>query len=131
MPEAAKCLVKAFFVRNTAKHFLEHPELWVLACDGAAENSGRGNAERARENRCSPGGIYCEVAITERAWPGVMEGAEEAGLRKQLDGFFGNSDLKWPGRQTAEEEVGVAATGTQQSLDTSGECGFSFASSAA
>ena len=120
MPEAAKCLVKAFFVGNTARHFLEHPELWVLACDGAAENSGRGNAERARENLCSPGGIYWEVAITKRAWPGVMEGAEEAGLRKQLDDFFGNSDVKWPGRQTAEEEVGVAATETPQLLDTSG-----------
>ena len=29
MPEAAKCLVKAFFVENTAKHFLEHLELWA------------------------------------------------------------------------------------------------------
>lgn len=113
MSEAAKCLVKAMFVGNTARHFLEHPELWVLACDGAAENSGRGNAERARENLCSPGGIYWEVAITKRAWPEVMDGAERAGLRKPLDDFFGNSDVKWP-----DDGVRVAATDMQ--LDTSG-----------
>ena len=46
--------------------------------------------------------------------------SEEAGLRKQLDDFFGNSDVKWPGTQTAVEEEGVAATETQQLLDTSG-----------
>ena len=118
MSEAAKCLVKAFFVGNTARHFLEHPELLVLACDSAAENSRRVNAERARENLCSPGEIYWEVAITTRTWPGVMDGAEKAGLRKQLDDFFGNSDVKWPGTQTAVEEERVAATETP--LDASG-----------
>ena len=71
MPEAAKCLVnfqvKAFFLGNTLRHFLEHPELWVLACYCAAKNSGRCNAERAGENLCCPGRIYWEVAIIKRA----------------------------------------------------------------
>ena len=108
IPEAAKCLVKSLFIGNAARHFEEHPELWVLACDGATENSGRGNADRARENLCAPGGLYHEVVITKSAWTEVMGGAEKANLSKPLDELFGNSKFNWPGTQTTENGTGVA-----------------------
>ena len=41
-------------------------------------------------------------------------------MHKQLDGFFGNCNVKWPRMQIAEEEEGVAATETPQLLDTIG-----------
>jgi hypothetical protein len=74
--EAVTCLIKALYAGNVARHLLEHPELWVVCCDGASENTGRGNPYLARQNLCGPGGIYMEVVVHKRAWPEVLDGAE-------------------------------------------------------
>ena len=33
------------------------------------------------------------------AWPGVIRGLEKAGLREEMDVFFGNKGFEWPCKQ--------------------------------
>ena len=112
--EAVTCLIKALYAGNVARHLLEHPELWVVCCDGASENTGRGNPFLARQNLCGPGGIYMEVVVHKKAWPEVLDGADKAGLLKPLDDLFENRSFKWP----TAAEVGAAVLDTP--LDTTG-----------
>ena len=93
-PEAAKCLAKTLFVGNAARHFIEHPEMWVIAPDGGCENCGLGSD--AREHFCGIGGIYWELVIKGRAWPETVNGAQNAGLFDALNDLFGNSCFSWP-----------------------------------
>lgn len=117
MTEAPKCLAKSMFVGNAAVHLLRHPEMWVFAVDGAAENSGRGLGTRARENLNTPGGIFYELVTTGRVWPAVIAEAQKAGLREPLDDFFQNSSFQWPGGESAK----LAEMSAEKSaLDTSG-----------
>ena len=93
-PEAAKCLAKSLIVGNAARHFIEHPEMWVIAPDGGYENCGFGLD--AREHFCGVGGIYWELVISGRAWPEAVNGAQKAGLLDALNDLFGNSGFSWP-----------------------------------
>ena len=93
-PEAAKCLAKTLLVGNAGRHFIEHPEMWVIAPDGGSENCGLGFD--ARDHFCGVGGIYWELVISGRAWIDAVNGAQNVGLLKALDDLFGNSGFSWP-----------------------------------
>ena len=92
--EAAKCLAKSLIVGNAATHFIEHPEMWVIAPDGRCKNCELGFD--AREHFCGVGGIYWELVISGRAWPEAVNGAQNAGLLDALNDLFGNSCFSWP-----------------------------------
>ena len=92
-------------VGNVAKHALERPELWVVAVDGAGENIGLGNAEQTREHPCGEHSPFDLIWLSQKAWPGVIRGLEKAGLREELDIFFGNKGFEWPGLQGRQNRV--------------------------
>jgi len=98
--EAASCLVKAMVAGNVAKHLLEHPEMYVWACDGATENCGLGG-DSARQNFCGTGGLISEILVTKTAWD-VLEGGRKSGLLDPLDEFFGHRGFPWPGTKATE-----------------------------
>jgi hypothetical protein len=102
-PEAAYAMAKALYVGNLARWFLQNVHLIDLCLDGGPENKGCGPAQETANRLCGENSIFDQLVAGRGIWPGVIQAAEEWGLKGPMDEFFGNAGFRWEDEWSADK----------------------------